>query len=333
MTSRRAALIAIVASTLAAAFPSLAQQPAKLWRVGVLAQTARPDPADPGASTLTTALVEALRDLGYVEGKNLAYEWRYAGNKLESLPGLARELVQLKVDVIVTGGIPSTHAAKDATATIPIVMSNVTDPVAEGFVKSLGRPGGNVTGFATLAGEAAIKHLDILRQVLPRLSRVAFLVNPSNPGSKRVLESLRVAARAAKISVVPVEASTRDQMDRGVGGLSKDRVGALIVSTDPTFAANVRRIAGLAAGRGLPSIAPFLTYAEAGGLMSYGTDGAENFRRTAAFLDRLFKGAKPAELPVEQPTKIALHVNRSTAKAIGVTIPQSVLLRADRVIE
>jgi putative ABC transport system substrate-binding protein len=323
MNNRRKILIALGAGALAAPLGSFAQQPGKVWRVGFLAQRVRPASLD---SDMYGAFPLGMREFGYVEGKNLTIEWRFADGKIEGLPGLAAELARSKVDVIVAGATPSVQAAHRATTTIPIVFVAVPDPVGEGFVRSLSRPGGNITGLSTLVTEVSIKHLDLLRAMIPKLSRVAVLINPLNPSDALILEQIQGAAYTTHVKVTAVEASSASQMARA-------RAGALIVAADELFYGQRAEIAKLAIKNRLPTICSNRDLAEAGGLMSYGQDLAQHYRRAANYVDKILKGTKPGELPVEQPTLLELVINRQAAKALGIKIPNSILLRADKVIE
>ncbi len=325
MNGRRTVLIFLGAAALARALPSFAQS-TRIWRVGFLAPGAR-------GESLYGGFDRGMSELGYVEGRNLMLERRYAEGRNESLPGLAGELARMPLDVIVGAGTTGARAALRATSSIPIVMVNVGDPVSSGLVKSLGRPEGNVTGLSSLNSDVTGKHLELLLRALPRVSRVAMLVNPGNPGSKVSLEYARGAARALKVTILPVEASSAQDIEAGFSKMARERAGALMVMSDATFIQERVRIAALASKHRLPSIGGSFGYAEAGGLISYGTDQSDIFRRAAAYVDKILRGAKPAELPIEQPTKFELVVNRGTAKVLGLRIPQELLVNADRVIE
>jgi len=274
-----------------------------------------------------------MRDLGYIEGKNCILERRFADGKYDRLPALAAELVRLKMDVIVAGAPPSVQAAHQATATIPIVLIAVPDPVGEGFVTSLSRPGGNITGLSTIVTEVSVKHLELLRAAVPRLSRVAVLINPLNPSDSLILEQIHGAAYTAGVKVAPVEASTAGQIETGFRAMTRARAGALIVAADELFDSQRNQIAKLALTNRLPMISSSQDLTEAGGLMSYGQDLAEHYRRAATYVDKILKGAKPGDLPVEQPTLLEFVINRKTAKALGLAIPKELLLRADQVID
>ena len=329
MATRRDLLFALGASALAAPLASFAQrQPAKVPRIGFLGTAS----ASAYASRVEV-LRAGLRDLGYVEGKNIAIEYRWAEGKYERLPGLAAELVQLKVDVIVAAATPAVQAARQATTTIPIVMVATVDPVGAGLVASLSRPGGNITGLSNLGVDLSSKYLELLRVALPKLSRVAVLVNPGNPNHPAFLKNIQATAKTTGVNVSPLQASTASQIEAALGAMTRERAGALIVLPDSLFLTQVRRIAELAAKNRLPTMFGTWEGPEAGGLMSYAQNPAEQFRRAATFVDKILKGAKPADLPVEQPTKFELVINLKTAKAIGLTISQDLLFRADRVIE
>jgi putative ABC transport system substrate-binding protein len=314
---------------LAAPLAAFAQQkPAKVARIGFLGATA----ASVYASRIE-GLRAGLRDLGYVEGKNLVLEFRWAEAKYERLPALAAELVQLKVDVIVAAGTPATKAAQRATTTIPIVMPLSADPVGAGFVASLTRPGGNITGLTDIAGDVSVKYLELLRVAVPNLSRVAVLVNPGNPQHPDFLKNIQAATKTAGVNVSPLQAGTASQIEAALGAMTRERAGGLIVLPDGLFLLQARQIAELATKNRLPTMFGVPEFVEAGGLMSYGQNSIERFRRAATYVDKILKGVKPADLPVEQPTKLELVINLRTVKAIGLTIPQELLLRADRVIE
>ena len=307
-----------------------AQQPKKVFRIGYLSVS---DPAT--ESTRSEAIRLALRELGYIEGQNIAIEYRYAKGKQDRHPELAAELVRLKVDIIVVaGGGAQVRAAKNATKTIPIVMMGTgSDPVELGLVESLARPGGNVTGLSILSRELGGKRLELFKEAVPKLARVAVLYEEANrPSVIEVKEVLPVAARALGLTIQPWEARGADGFDRVFAALNKDRPDGLFVTGGTLMNSNVKRIAGFALKSRLPSIG-YREYVDAGGLMSYGADFADSYRRVAYYVDRIVKGAKPADLPVEQPTKFELAINLKTAKQIGLTIPPNVLARADRVIK
>jgi putative tryptophan/tyrosine transport system substrate-binding protein len=308
-----------------------AQQPKKVHRIGYLSGG---DPA--GESTRSEAIRLALRELGYIEGQNIAFEYRYAEGKNDRFPEVAADLVRLKVDIIVvTGGNRIIPAAKNATKTIPIVMTGAgVDPVEAGFVASLARPGGNVTGLTNLGVEVGGKRLELLKEAVPRLARVAVLYDPANPSSVlSVSEVLPAAARALGLTVRSWEVRDGGGFERVFTALNKDRPDGLYILGGALMNANQKRTAGFALKSRLPSVYNTREAVDAGGLMYYGADLADSYRRVAYFVDKILKGAKPADLPVEQPTKFEIVINLKTAKQIGLSIPQSLLYRADKVIK
>jgi ABC-type uncharacterized transport system substrate-binding protein len=308
-----------------------AQQPKKVPRIGYIMS------ADPATeSTRTEGFRAALRELGYIEGQNVAIEYRYAEGKLDRFSELAAELVRLKVDVIVAGGGDTRiRPVMNATKTIPIVMTGIgLDPVKVGLVESLARPGGNVTGITTLGRELGGKQLELLKEAVPKLARVGVLYDPAIPATiHEVKEVLPVAAGALRLIIQPWEVRDADDFERVFATMSKQRPdGLFVLGGGPLMRANVKRITGFALKGRLPSVGN-RQFVDAGGLMSYGADVADSNRRVAYYVDRILKGAKPADLPVEQPTKFELVINLKTAKQIGLTIPQSMLYRADKVIK
>ncbi len=309
-----------------------AQQPKKVPLIGYLSSQ---DPV--GESTRAEAIRLALRELGYIEGQNITIEYRYAEGKRDRYPELAAELVRLKVDIIVVaGGIATARAAKNATKTIPIVMvGQGSDPVEEGLVQSLARPGGNVTGLTLLSRELGGKRLELLKEAVPKVARVAVLYDPANRSSVlEVKEVLPVAARALGLTLQPWEVRAADDFEKVFAALNKQRPDGLYVPVGgPLINTNQKRIADFALKSRLPSVFGRRESVDAGGLMYYGADFADSDRRVAYYVDRILKGAKPADLPVEQPTKFEFEINLKTAKQIGLTIPQKVLARADRVIK
>jgi putative ABC transport system substrate-binding protein len=319
--------LALGALLLALSFPAEAQQPTKIPRIGYL--TAVPLSA-------ITARIEAfrqgLRELGYVEGKNIVIEWRSAEGKLDRLPALAAELVRLKVDVIVTAGPPVTRAAKEATATIPIVMAQDSDPVGNGFVASLARPGGNITGLATLAPELSGKQLELLKEIIPKLSRVAILGTSTRPGNAQSLREIELAAGAFGVKLQYLDVLSSKDIETAFRAAGKGRSDAALVLQSPFLFSQRKQIAELAAESRLPAIYPWPELVDEGGLMTYGVSITGLFRRAATYVDKILKGAKPADLPVEQPIKFELIINLKAAKQIDLTIPPNVLARADRVI-
>jgi putative tryptophan/tyrosine transport system substrate-binding protein len=307
-----------------------AQQAKKLPTIGYL--SAR-DPAL--ESTRAEAIRLALRELGYIEGQNIATEYRYTEGKADRAPELLAELVRLKVDIIVVGNPTNIRAAVNATKTIPIVMMGTgTDPVVAGLIESLARPGGNVTGLTLLSEELGGKRLELLKEAVPKLARVAVLHDPATPGTVfEVKEALPVAARALGLTLRSWEVRAADAFEKVFAGLNKERPDGLYVPSGPLFRDNQKRIVGFALKSRLPSVYNNREAIEAGGLMSYGADLADSYRRVAYYVDRILKGAKPADLPVEQPTKFELVINLKTAKQIGVTIPPEVLARANRLVK
>jgi putative ABC transport system substrate-binding protein len=320
--NRRDAVVALIALGAAAGSrASLAQPQGKIWRVGILSPT----------SANTNAFLKRMRELGYVEGKNLMIEWRFADGKLERLPGLAAELVQLKVDVIVAQSSPAISAAQKATTTIPIVMTSSGDPVRSGFVKSLARPGGNITGLSIMSGDTGAKLLELLRSVVPKLSRVAMLTPSTAYGA--ISQSVQATAQKAGLKTLVVEASTPQEIENAFSMLAREKADAVIVGSPAVFGQQHRQIAELALKYRMPSMFQDRVTAENGGLISYGQKITDLYERSATYVDKILKGAKPGDLPVEQPVSFELVVNLKTAKALGLTIPQTILVRADEVIE
>jgi putative ABC transport system substrate-binding protein len=318
---------AVSAMFLAFAFFAEAQQPAKLPRIGFLA--APPLSAIPAR---IEAFRQGLRELGYIEKKNIVIEWRSAQGEFDRAPVLAAELVRLNVDVIVTAGPMDTHTAMGATSTIPIVMTWDQDPVGSGFVASLARPGGNVTGLSILAPQISGKQLELLKEIVPRLSRVAFLGNSAEPGNSQALREMEAAARAFGVQLQYIDVLADKDIYTAFRTASKGRADAVLVLTSPIVYPQRTRVADLAVKNRLPAIYHRRQFVEDGGLMSYGVSQNDLDRRAATYVDRILKGAKPADLPVEQPTKFELVINLKTAKQIGLTIPPNVLARADKVI-
>jgi putative ABC transport system substrate-binding protein len=329
ITRRR--LLALIALGALPVLPSLAQQLSKVRRIGFLAVRSRSTPSNP--DVYYDAFVQGMRELGYVEGKNLVIEWRFADGKFERLPDLASELVRMKVEVIVTHAGSATEALKRTTSSIPIVTAPMADPVGDGFAASLARPGGNITGLSLMNVDLAPKRFELLKLIMPGLPRAAVLVNPGNPSHPSILKSVQAAARQIGVKVLPVDARTQEEIERGFAVMRRERADAVIVLSDPFFTGQQRQFTELAARNRLPSMFSFRENVEAGGLISYGPNLADFYRRAATYVDKILKGAKPGELPIEQPTKIHLAINRKTAKALGLTIPQEFLLRADEVIE
>ena len=331
MTARRRLLLALGAAPLTAALPGFAQQPGRIWRIGALQQRGRPNPIE---SDFTLGpFVSAMRELGYVEGKNLAIEWRFLDGNMERAREMAAELVRLKPDVIVSASTPTTGALQKATSTIPIVMTTIGDPVGSGFVKSLARPGGNITGLTNMVVEISVKHFELLAGLMPKLSRVAVLSNPLNSSNPETARVVQAAAQKSGVKVLPIETRTQADIENGFSAMAREKVGAVILAQDGLFIIHRRLIAELALKHRLPTAAAIREFADAGILLSYGPSFGDIYRRAAVFVDKILKGAKPADLPVERPTKFEMYINGSTAKKLGVTIPQSMLVQADKVIE
>ncbi|HEY3165908.1 MAG TPA: ABC transporter substrate-binding protein [Candidatus Binatia bacterium] len=320
-------IISLALGALLVTLNSEAQQPKKIPRLGFLV---------PGSASSFSARIEAfrqgLRELGYVEGQNIAIEYRYADGKNDRVAALAAELVRLKVDMIVTGDTPAVQAAKNATSTIPIVMGNVADPVAVGLVASLARPGGNITGLTTLATELDGKRLELFKELLPKAARAAFIWDPSNPAMKVRFKEVQGAAQALEITLQSLEVRNAKELETAFDAVIRERPGALLVPNTMVLARG-QEIAEFAAKNRLALIYDTWEFVEVGGLMSYGPSFTDLWRRAATYVDKILKGAKPADLPVEQPTKFELVINLKTAKQISLTIPPNVLARADKVIK
>jgi putative ABC transport system substrate-binding protein len=329
MDNRRKLIIALGAGVLAAPFGLFAQQqPTKAPQIGYLSSDSRLTIA-----SRIEAFRQGLRELGYVEGKNIAIEWRFAEGKADRLAGLAAELVRLKVDLIVTTGPAATRAAKDATVTIPIVMAQDSDPVGNGLVASLARPGRNITGLSSLAAEISGKRLELLKEIVPRLSRVAVFGSSITPGNAHALKETELAARTLGVQFQYVDVLAAMDIAPAFQTAAKGRADAILVLSSLVVISQRPQIAGLAVKSRLPAIYDRGEFAEDGGLLSYGTNFTDLSRRAASYVDRILKGAKPADLPVEQPTKFELVVNLKTAKALGIKIPNSILVQATKVIE
>jgi putative tryptophan/tyrosine transport system substrate-binding protein len=323
--------ILLVIVVLAVAVIADAQQPKKVPRIGYLSAS---DPARESARS--EAIRQALRELGYIEGQNIAIEYRYSKARVDRAPELAAELVRLKVDIIVvTGGDSWIRAAMNATKTIPIVMvGSGIDPVKAGLVESLARPGGNVTGITNISGELGGKRLELLKEAVPKVARVAVLYDPAIPSNVlEMKEDLPVAARALGLTIQPREVRDADGFEKVFAALTKQRPDGLYVSAGPLMNTNRKRIVGFALKSRLPSMYVRREFVDAGGLMSYGADLADSYRRVAYYVDKILRGAKPADLPVEQPTKFEFIINFKIAQQIGLTIPPNVLARADKVIK
>jgi putative ABC transport system substrate-binding protein len=327
---RRRFLLTSLAGALAAPLATAAAQPPeKVPRVGFLGPRTRSDDAG-----VTDAFLQGLRELGWVEGKTIVIEYRWAEGRPDRLPDLVTELVRRKVDVIFAGSNAVAVAAKNATGTIPIVMATGGDPVGQGLVATLARPGGNVTGLSFSVGMDIVgKWLELLKEAVPKVRRVAVLSNPANPGHAPAIENVNVAARSVGVQLQHLEARGPSEFDSAFAAMARERAEALLVLLDPFFGFRRARLSELAAKSRLPAMYGSREYPEAGGLMSYGADFRHSYRRSATYVDKILKGAKPADLPIEQPTKFELVINLNTAKALGLTIPPSLLLRADQVIE
>jgi len=311
----------------ALSFSVEAQQPKKVPRIGYL--TLGAGPAEPEVE-----FKQRLRDLGWVEGQNVIIEYRWAANDMDRLAALAKELVDLKVDVVVAAATPAIQAAKNATRTIPIVMAAAADPVGIGFVASLARPGGNITGLSLQSPELAGKRLELLKEIVPKLTRVAFLAHRGDPAHKLFIKEAQDIAPRIGIQIQPILIEGPGEFEVAFSAMTRERAGALVVA--PLFTGSALglgpKVAELAAKNRLPAVSDGIRFPEAGGLMSYGANRVDLFRRAATFVDKILKGTKPSELPVEQPTKFDLVINLTAAKQIGLTIPPNVLARADKVI-
>ena len=324
---RRTFIGTVAGGFLAAPFVAEAQSTGRIYRIAFLGAT-----SPSGYAPQVAAFREGLRDLGYVEGKNIVIEFRWAEGAYARLPELAAELVRLKPDVLVTHAGAGTRAAKQATATIPIVMGVAGEAVAMGLVESLARPGGNVTGSSFFFPELNAKRLEVLKEALPRLSRVSVILNPDNPANVATLRAMEDTARSVKIELQAIEVRRPEEFKSIFAIIVKGRAGALAVYDDAMLIAQAGQIADLARKNRLPTIG-FIEYAKAGGLLGFGVNFPDLWRRAAGFVDKIFNGAKPSDLPVEQPTKFELVINLKSAKALGLTIPPSLLQRADQVIE
>ena len=323
---RKIIVLALCAVLSSLGLSAEAQQSVTVPRIGFQSAGSR-------EAAVRKEFVRGLRDLGYVEGQNILIEWRFAEGKLDQVPRNAAELVRAKVEVIVTGGSTDTRAAKEATNTIPIVMVQDNDPVGSGFVASLARPGGNITGLSTLRAETSGKRLELLKEIVPKLSRVAILGNPSNPGNAQGLKETELAASAFKIQLQYLNVQSLKDLESAFREVRKGAADAVLDLGGPVLTVQRRALVDLAAKSRLPMMYVRRSFVEAGGLISYGVNLSDLQRRAATYVDKILKGANPAELPVEQPTKFELFINLKTAKQIGLTIPPNVLSRADRVIK
>jgi putative tryptophan/tyrosine transport system substrate-binding protein len=324
--SKKTIIVLLVGLALASVGLAEAQQPKKVPRIGYLGSGSR-------SSAVVEAFQQGLRDLGYIEGQNIAIEYRSTEGMAERLPNLAAELVRLKVDIIVVGGSPATQAARNATKTIPIVMTNVTGPVEIGLVASLAHPGGNVTGLSNVGSDLGGKQLELLKEASPKISRVAILSDSAIPGNALWLGEMKVAAETLRITLQPVDVHHPDDFERAFSAIKKEHANALSALRNAVNSNYRARIVDFAAKSRLPAMYPDREDVEAGGLMSYGPNFADLFRRAATYVDKILKGAKPADLPVEQPMKFEFVINLKTAKQIGLIVPQSMLYRADKIIK
>jgi putative ABC transport system substrate-binding protein len=323
--TRRTILVALGVSALASPLSSLAQT--KVWRIGVLG------PESAASTSERFEFVRAgLRDLGYLENKNIVFEFRYADSKYEQLPGLAADLVRINVDVLVALGTPAAKAAKQATTSIPIVMVSIGDPVGTGLVASLARPGGNATAIANLARELMVKRIELIHDMYPRVKQVAMLVNASNPSNANTYKITAIAVKALKIDLQKYDVTNLDEIKSAFATMAKRGAGAVVFTLDSLLQANYASIALLAEQQRLPSSGP-AEFPKDGGLIGLGALNSEVYRRAAIYIDKILKGAKPGDIPVEQPTTFELVVNMKTAKTLGVKIPNSILVRANKVIE
>ena len=327
MTSRRMLLIALAASTLASSIRSFAQQPAKVPRIGFLGGTPEAE------ANRTEAFRQGLRENGWTERQNIFIEYRWSRGETDRIPELVADLVRLNVDVILAPASTYVEPARRATSTIPIVFANHADPVGVGHVASLQRPGGNITGSTMLPSDMAPKELELLKEMLPRIARVGVLWNPTTPSHPAALKATEIAAQSLNLQLRMEEARDVGELERAFLTLSKNRIGGVLVLASPLSFSERRKIAELALKYRLPTVFAYKENTEAGGLASYGADLAVMYRLSAAYVDKILRGAKPGDLPIAQPTKFELVISLKTAKAIGITIPRAIILRADRVIE
>ena len=328
MGRREALRFAICAALLASARAS-AQPQGKVWRVGFLTPLRRSQ----AMPARYSAFLKGLRDLGYVEGRNLVIEWRYADDDIARLPALATDLVRANVDVLVAGGTPAARAAQRATSTVAIFMLGVGDPVGSGLAKSLARPGGNSTGISLTSPDLAGKWMELARSLVPSLSRVALLVNPTNPTRQATLDGVRGAGQSARVAVLPIEVRKAAELDDAFARVAQARAEAIMIQNEALFDEASRQIAHLAIRARIPTVTGRREFVEAGCLASYGSNLVQVYRHAASYVDRILKGAKPGEMPIEQPTSYEMAVNLATAKAIGLAVPREIVLRADRVVE
>jgi len=331
MIARREFIAGLAAGVAVAPFAALAQRKEKIWRIGFFYNSSRQSAMETGRYP---AFIQGMRDLGYLEGKDFVVEARFAQDgDLERLPALAAELVQSNLDVIVSSGGAAAQSLKSATSTIPVVIAISNNPVFEGFAQSLARPGGNFTGLSAFLDEVFPKHIEMLKLVAPKLSRIACLAHAGHPYHPELLKRIDAAAQPHGIQVLRVESDSLDTIEKAIARARRERAQALMILGDTFFVQYFRQIAAATAKNRLPSIYSGREYPDAGGLMSYGPYFPDSYRRTAAYVDKILKGAKPGDLPFEQPTKFELVVNRKTANALGITLEQELLFRADKVIE
>ncbi len=331
MTTRRRFIATLAGGLLATPLAVEGQQAGRAYRIGFLSLGSEPEPSS--LAPYRIAFQQELRERGWIEGRNIVFEPRFAHFKSEQLPELMAELLRLKVDIILVSSTEAALAAKRATTSIPIVMTDVGDPVGTGLVAGLARPGGNVTGLSFLGTELTGKQLDLLKEAIPRLSLVGVLSNPANASHASRLKEAEVTAERLRVQLLLLGARSAAELDSAFVSLAERRAGALLVLGDPFFGQQWNRLVLLAVKTRLPTMYAWREHVVAGGLMSYGVNLVELYRHVAVYVDKILKGAKPADLPVEQPTKFELVINLKTAKALGLTIPPSLLLRADQVIE
>jgi len=330
MTTRRGFLVSLGSALVAVSRPAHGQPQSKTARIGLLNLGSRQSLVETGRYS---AFVQGMRALGYTEGGNLVVEARFADGNVERLPTLAGELSRLKVDVIVVGGTAALRAMHLATTTIPIVVTVTNDPVGDGFAVSLARPGGNITGLTITAGDLGAKHLDLLKAAMPKLTRVALLLHPENPGHPLQLKRAMSAAQKIGVQLVLTEAGAPPEFGPAFATMRKLRADAAIIFSDSMFFQESHLIATEALAHRMPSISAMSEYADLGGLMTYGASLNDNYRRAAAYVDKILKGARPGELPFEQPTRYQLVINRKTSQALHLTIPQSLMLQAEQIIQ
>lgn len=326
---QRREFISVVSGAVASMFCTPVQSAGKIQRIGLLDFTAR----EPNRQRLWDAFRQRMREIGYPEGETVVFEPRWAESKADRVDALAAELVNLPVDVLVVASTYATQAAKRASGTIPIVMTGSADPVGQGIVASLGRPGGNITGLTVINSDLSAKQLELLRQAIPQATHIAMVWDAGSEGAKIAARNAQSAAEALGISLQSLPVRSADEFDGAFASLVRDGAAAVVVGGSALFYAEGKRLVDLAVKHGLPAVFNERSYAEAGGFMSYGSDFAENYRRAAEYVDKILKGAKPADLPIEQPTKFELVINLATAKVLGITIPPNLLVQAEEVIE